>query len=105
MKKLSFAVLSLALAGLMSLPAHADNLTLNTWDLFQWNTAGEQVHSSTNATSLDFYAAGPVQINVTDGYYQGDAFTVYDNGALLGTTILVDALSTGTCSDPRRLLC
>lgn len=37
-----------------------------------------------------FAAPTPVVLKITDGYFSGDAFNVYDNGQLIGSTPIVD---------------
>jgi hypothetical protein len=103
MKKPFWIALTLALVSTLSVDARADDLTLNSWVIFEWDHAGQQVQSIL-AQEMDFYALGPAQINVTDGFWTGDAFTVFDNGQLLGTTGAVAATTGDGCNHPSACL-
>ena len=45
-----------------------------------------------------FTFSGPETLNVTDGYYAGDQFAVFDNGVLLGDTSSVPILAVTLCT-------
>jgi hypothetical protein len=84
----------MTLAASMSLTARADSLSTDSWTYFEWDANGTVSHA------FDFVATGPTWINVTDGFFAGDAFSVSANGVPLGTTNVVTASSEVGCTDP-----
>lgn len=99
MKKLCLLALAVTLACTISMPAHADNLNDNTWHSFSYDNAGSQATSDVD-NSYDFFANGPVYINVVDGGFAGDTFSVYNNSVLLGITSTVPVQPFTYCSTP-----
>ena len=96
MKAFKAIALTMILAGSMTLAAHADNLVNNNWDTIYFGGVGSEAVSITTS-DVDFFATGPIVINVVDCCDPGDQFTVYDNGTLLGTTDLVATGNTFLC--------
>jgi hypothetical protein len=70
--------------------AQAAEIAINgntDWVVGQWNGAGNQ-------QSIDNYRinSGLMQIDITDYQFYGDAFTIYNNGQIIGSTNIVGAV-------------
>jgi hypothetical protein len=96
-RKILCAGAAAATLGVMSAPAHADNITTGTWYAFGFTTTGGALGAGFAAgTSPNGVLApsapwtitlsAPARLTVTDVEASGDQFTLYDNGQLLGTT-------------------
>ncbi|PJF18071.1 putative membrane protein [Paramicrosporidium saccamoebae] len=59
------------------------------WYEFDFGVAG-----SVPTTSYHFVTTAQMALRVTDAFYAGDQFEVYDNGVLIGTTSSVPAVDT-----------
>lgn len=83
----SVLIFSVAGAG----QAQAAEIAVNgntDWVVGQWIGAGNQ-------QSIDNYRinSGLMQIDITDYQFYGDAFTIYNNGQIVGTTNIVGAVA------------
>jgi PEP-CTERM motif len=96
-KKLLCVGAAAAALGAMSAPAQADNITTGVWYAFSFTGTGSALFGGgTPGTSPSGVTApsapwtitlsAPGKLTVTDVEDSGDQFTLYDNGALLGTT-------------------
>ncbi len=79
-------IFSIAGAG----PTQAAEIAINgntDWVVGEWIGAGNQ-------QSIDSYRinSGLVQIDITDYQFYGDAFTIYNNGQIIGSTNIVGAV-------------
>ena len=82
------AVIAFSLGGASQ--SHAAEIAINgptDWIEGQWFGTGNQ--QSTNDYRIN---SGLMQIDITDYQYYGDAFTIYNNGQLVGSTNVVGAV-------------
>ena len=80
--------------------AAAGTITLGQWYTFSFGNTGSLAQSgigSTPAAPWQFTAASGVRVRVTDGQATGDAFSLFDNGTLVGNTTLMPT-GGGGCS-------
>jgi hypothetical protein len=89
-KVLSILVSALIFSVAGSGQAQAAEIALNgntDWVIGEWTGAGNQ-------QSIDNYRinSGLMQIEITDYQWYGDAFTIYNNGQIIGTTNIVGAV-------------
>ncbi|GLC25659.1 PEP-CTERM sorting domain-containing protein [Roseisolibacter agri] len=69
--------------------AAAAPITLGQWYTFSFGGVGSFAQSgigSTPAAPWEFTSATGVRVSVTDGLAPGDAFSLFDNGVLVGST-------------------
>jgi hypothetical protein len=111
--KLSRRILTLALGvGLVSVaaPLRADPIVLNQWYTFGFGAAGtfglDASCCTLGARSLDagspawtINSAVPFTFFLTDGFQQGDSFTLFDNAVNVGATPGVAADPAHSCSN------
>lgn len=93
------ALLALTLAAAPRAAA-AGTITLGQWYTFSFGNTGSLAQSgigSTPAAPWQFTAAGDVRVRITDGQATGDAFSLFDDGTLVGSTTLMPT-GGGGCS-------
>lgn len=121
MKSISKLVLLLGLAVMPAISAPLDSVAVGTWLSFGWvggvgahgfggftdytGTLGTPVYSTrtcgfTFATDADCAFSGAYTITITDMFFDGDQFALYDNGNLIGTTSAPTNTFTSCGDDP-----
>ena len=93
MSRLKIALVGVAaLAALAAVPAKADTLTLNGgWDMFYFGgttpaTLNYFQDINGNAIDFTFTLTSSAILTVADGWWDGDQFTVTNNGVSIGNT-------------------
>jgi hypothetical protein len=91
--KLKMALVSVAaLASLAAIPAKADVLTLNGgWDAFYFGGTTPDTFNyfqdiNGNALDFTFTLTSSAMLTVADGWWDGDQFTITNNGVSIGNT-------------------
>lgn len=77
----AYILLAAALIATVVPSLKADVLPLNTWDVFEWSDGGV-LPSPTSPTSWTFTTAVPTTLEITDGFFYGDEFSVTISGTL-----------------------
>jgi hypothetical protein len=116
MKKCLMAIILALTVVCLGGPLHATDITVGNADWYEFgflalgvdaiSGSGGQPSSGGNSEYAPdppwtFTSALPVKLTVTDAFLEGDAFNIYDSGALVGSTSSV--ANTGTdsgTSDP-----
>jgi hypothetical protein len=103
MKKIILFSLALLMVGFVAV-AQADPVNPNTWYGFNFGAAISDAfagpsginYSSAPDAPWTFTSIGGARVTITDGFIEGDIFTLYDNGNAIGSTTFV--VNTGTDS-------